>query len=370
MVGVGSNAIRLRTAPERPHPGVRRGKAGRRDLRARGHRRSPWRGATPDRALRRRRVLAVAIMAHNEERCIGDAIESVFAQQAPAGFDVQVIVVANACTDGTAAVVRRHARRHPRRVVLLSAATKGKTVAIQHAVRFLERSPLPRALPYVVFLDADCEFAHPQVLANIVRRFEAQPELGAVAAQVRPDVLRNARTDLVAEMYRAVYRLAGELDVNTISGMCYGIRFEELRRIDFPAMQLAEDMFVAARLDGWFATDPGATVLFRTPKDLGAELARRARQEVSTRRYLEYYRRLASTGVRVKLREGALGDEYRWHGSSNAGLVRTFLAQPGLWSKALVAASFVVLAAARVRAGQTLRALRQNVDLDYWFTAR
>jgi glycosyltransferase involved in cell wall biosynthesis len=254
--------------------------------------------------------------------------------------------------------------------VLLSAATKGKTVAIQHALRYLEHSRLHRALPYVVFLDADCQFAHPEVLANIVHRFEAQPELGAVAAQVRPDVLRNARTDLVAEMYRAVYRLAGDLDVNTISGMCYGIRFGDLRRIDFPAMQLAEDMFVAARLDGWFATDPGATVLFRTPRDLGAELSRRARQEVSTRRYEEYYQQLTSQGVRVKLHEGDLGGEYRWHGASNGGLVRTFLAQPGLRPKLLLAASALVLLAARLRAGQTLRALRRNGALDYWSTAR
>jgi glycosyltransferase involved in cell wall biosynthesis len=339
-------------------------------VRAVPHRHAPWRRLTTEAAPRRRRVLAVAIMAHNEEQCIGDAIESVFTQHAPAGFAVHVLVVANACTDGTAVIVRDRARYHPRRVVLLTEATKGKTVAIQRALRFLERSRLRRALPYVVFLDADCQFAHPEVLANLVRRLEAQPELGAVAAQVRPDVLSNARTDLVAEMYRAVYRLAGDLSVNTISGMCYGIRFGELRRIDFPAMQLAEDMFVAARLDGWFATDPGATVLFRTPRDLGAEIARRARQEVSTRRYEEYYERLTREGVRVKLREGALGGEYRWHGASNGGLLRTFLAQPGLRPKLLLATSALVLMAARVRAGQTLRALRQNGDLDYWSTAR
>ena len=111
-------------------------------------------------------------------------------------------------------------------------------------------------------------------------------------------------------------------------------------------------------------------VLFRTPRDLGAEIARRARQEVSTRRYQAYYERLTREGVRVKLRDGDLGTEYRWRGASNTGLVRTFLAQPGLLSKALLAASFLVLAAARVRAGQTLRALRRNGEFDYWSTAR
>ncbi|HEY3352845.1 MAG TPA: glycosyltransferase [Polyangia bacterium] len=315
-------------------------------------------------------VLPVAIMAHDEEECIGNAVESVLQQRVPAGFATRVVVVANACSDRTEPVVRGLAARFPHRIVLLPVATKGKTVAIQQAIRFLEEVDARRAAPFVVFLDADCEFADRDVLRRLLRNLRARPELCAVGARVRPDVVRNARTDVVAEMYRAVDRLAAGVRSNRISGMCYGIRLDVLRQIAFPALQLAEDMFVSARLDGWFATDPSATVLFRTPTDLRSEITRRTRQEVSTRRYRDYYAHLTRAGVRVKLRDGALGGEYRWRGASAVALMGTWLAQPGLKPKLLAASSALVLLGAHARAYGMMRALRRDEKLDYWSTAR
>src|SRR5512137_555542 len=114
-----SKGMRLRAVPDW-HP--RRWKATRAAARRRLERPEPWVGATADIGTRRRRVLAVAIMAHNEEATIAAAVESVFAQQAPERFEVQVIVVANACTARTEAIVRELARRHPHRISLLSVA--------------------------------------------------------------------------------------------------------------------------------------------------------------------------------------------------------------------------------------------------------
>ncbi len=90
--------------------------------------------------------LAVVVPAHDEEHGIAATVASVLPQLAPGD---RLLVVADNCTDGTAAVARSSGAEVVERV---DPARRGKGHAMAAGVRELERDP-PAV---VVFVDADC----------------------------------------------------------------------------------------------------------------------------------------------------------------------------------------------------------------------
>jgi glycosyltransferase involved in cell wall biosynthesis len=277
------------------------------------------------------KILPVAIMAHNEEKVITKAINSILSQITPAGYSVKVIVVANACTDNTEDVVNRLGEHNLNKVQLISTKKKGKTIAIKEAIKLFEKlSNTSVKLPYVIFLDADCEFIGREALVNFIKKFEDNSALCAIAAQCVPDVCFNSRQDIVAGTYRAVNALRQSIRINSISGMCYAIRFNILKKIDFPEFQLNEDMYLSSRLNGHFLRDSTISIVFQTPRNCHNELTRRIRQEIYSQRYREYYSHLKKREIPVELFEKPLGDDYRWGTVSNDNFFKAWLALQGL----------------------------------------
>jgi glycosyltransferase involved in cell wall biosynthesis len=316
-------------------------------------------------------LLPVAIMAHNEERVIEKAIDSILRQNTPAGYTVKVVVVANGCTDRTEEIVRGIAKKKPDKIELMSISEKGKTRAINKAIGFFDQiSNTCLITPYVIFLDADCEFIGEEVLIDFVRWFEQNPQLCAVAADCLPDVFFNSRRDTVAEIYRAIYSLRRSLKINSISGMCYGIRFDSLKIIDFPDFQFAEDMYVSSRLNGWFFRDKNIKIVFKTPSDLRSELNRRTRQEISTQRYHKYYSFLKRNGMKTRLFEGSLGKDFEWSGAISNNTLRKWVRLTGIKSKALAITYVLIRIWAKIKASITLKKIRINENLDYWKIVR
>jgi glycosyltransferase involved in cell wall biosynthesis len=313
-------------------------------------------------------LLPIAIMAHNEEKSIQQAVNSALSQEGPVGYLVKVVVVANGCTDRTEEIVRGLEKQHPKQVVLVSIQEKGKTKAINKAITYFDDlSKGGYAIPCIIFLDADCEFVGNQALINLMQRFEEKPELRAIGADCLPDVFFNQRKDVVAEIYRGIYGLGRSLRINSISGMCYGIRFDVLKKIEFPDFQFAEDMYVSARLDGWFLKDRNVQIVFKTPSNFSREITRRTRQEISAQRYHEYYATLRNKRGRVKLFEGSLGEDFRWWGgASDDQVFKKWLHMRGLKPKLLVGVYIFELLVARIRAKRALQRLRKNSGLDYW----
>lgn len=317
------------------------------------------------------KTLPVAIMAHNEEKVIHRAVQNALSQNIPVGYSVKVVVVANGCSDRTEEIVRGLEKQNPNSVVLVPMTEKGKTRAINRAIKFFDQisnNGLP--IPYVIFLDADCEFLGKEVLINFLNRFDQNPQLCAVGADCLPDVFFNSRNDIVAEVYRAIYSLGQSLKINSISGMCYGIRFEILKKIDFPDIQFNEDMFVSSRLDGHFLKDRNIKIVFKTPSDLRGEIKRRTRQEISTQRYHEYYSYLKRKGVRVSLFEKPLGDDYRWWGATDDHIIKVWFRLKGIKPKFFVMAYALITLWAKIKAYRTLKKMRKNGDLDYWKVLR
>jgi glycosyltransferase involved in cell wall biosynthesis len=317
------------------------------------------------------KILPVAIMAHNEEKVIQKAVENVLSQNTPIGYSAKVVVVANGCSDRTEEIVKGLEEQNPNRIVLVSMAEKGKTRAINRAIKFFDQiSSTDLQIPYVIFLDADCEFLGREVLINFINRFEQNPRLCAVGADCLPDVFLNSRKDIVAEIYRANYTLGQSVKINSISGMCYGVRLDILKKIDFPDFQFAEDMFVSSRLDGHFLKDKNIKIVFKTPSHLRSEIKRRTRQEISTQRYHEYYSYLKRKDGRVSLFEKSLSDDYRWWGATDNHTIKVWFRLKGIKPKFLVMAYALITLWAKIKARRTLTKIKKNEDLDYWKVLR
>jgi glycosyltransferase involved in cell wall biosynthesis len=317
------------------------------------------------------RLLPIAIMAHNEEKVIHRAVQNALSQNIPVGYSVKVVVVANGCSDRTEEIVKGLEKQNPNKVVLVSMREKGKTRAINRAIKFFDQiSNNDLQIPYIIFLDADCEFNGKEALIDFVNRFEQNPQLCAVGADCLPDVFSNSRKDIVAEIYRTTYTLGQSVKINSISGMCYAIRSDILKKIDFPDFQFAEDMYLSCRLDGHFLKDRNIKIVFKIPSDLRGEIKRRTRQEISTLRYHEYYSYLKRKGVRVSLFEKPLDDDYRWWGATDDHIIKVWFRLKGIKPKFFVMAYALITLWAKIKAYRTLKKMRKNGDLDYWQVLR
>jgi glycosyltransferase involved in cell wall biosynthesis len=113
------------------------------------------------------RVVSCIVPVFNGERYLGDALDSIAAQTHRA---LEIIVVDDGSTDGTAAVAR--ASRHAVRYV--AQANAGPASARNRGVREASGD-------FVAFLDADDRW-HPEKTERQLRRFAARPELGVCVA--------------------------------------------------------------------------------------------------------------------------------------------------------------------------------------------
>ncbi len=106
--------------------------------------------------------VSVIVPVRNEERCIGDTLERLLAQAYPADR-FEVLVADGRSDDGTRAVVRSVAARHPN-VRLLDNPGRWSSAGRNAAVRAARGEIL-------VLIDGHCELDNPQYLADLASAF-------------------------------------------------------------------------------------------------------------------------------------------------------------------------------------------------------
>ena len=168
---------------------------------------------------------SVVIPAHNEARTIGRGLDALFTGFAPA--ELEVVVVCNGCTDGTAAVVRSFG--HGLRVVELAVASKPAALRVGDAAA----TAFPR-----LYLDADVVLP-----GSAARRVLERLRDDAIAA--RPPILYDSRgsSALVRSYYRARSRVPAVMGSLWGAGV-YGLSEAGRRRFgSFPDL-VADDLWV------------------------------------------------------------------------------------------------------------------------------
>ncbi len=190
--------------------------------------------------------VSVLIAAFNEAPVIARTVRSVLDSRYA---DLEVVIVDDGSTDGTADVVRAAFGADPR-VRILSQPNGGKSSAINRAIAEARHDVL-------VCFDADT-LAEPDTIALLARHF-ADPAVGAVAGNVKVGNRANALT-----IWQSIEYITGQnLDrrgyaalngVTVVPGAVGGWRREAVRQVGgFIDDTLAEDMDVTFRLRraGW-----------------------------------------------------------------------------------------------------------------------
>jgi poly-beta-1,6-N-acetyl-D-glucosamine synthase len=181
--------------------------------------------------------VTVLIAAYNEIGCIREKLENTFAMEYPPGL-LQVIVVTDGSTDGTAEVVAAEGRalllHHPDR--------KGKAAAINSAIEKIESA-------IVVCTDANT-MLNRGALVELVKYFQ-DPQIGAVAGEKRV-ITAGSKAGTVAEGFYWKYesRLrqwdSKAFSVTGAAGELYAIRREYLQVV--PADTICEDLLITMQV--------------------------------------------------------------------------------------------------------------------------
>ena len=201
-------------------------------------------------------LASVVIPAHNEQRVLGRCLAAL------ADHELDVVVVANACTDGTADVARAAGVR------VIETATPGKA----HAMNLgdAECAVFPR-----LYLDADIELTSAGV-RDLVKALSAD---GVLAAAPTPRTDFSGVSWPVRRFQSVLDRLLGDR-VDGLSGAGAYLLSEQAhdRVFPMPVDVIADE----AHLLRWFAGEErvavaAVTVAVRPPRSVAALVRRRAR---------------------------------------------------------------------------------------------
>lgn len=184
--------------------------------------------------------VTVVIAAYNAERFLRQTLDSVFAQAMP---DVELIVVDDGSTDGTAAIL---GTIDDRRLRVLRQPNSGVSAA-RNAGLALARAP------YIFFLDAD-DVLLPGALQRMVATLDADPDRVACFAhhiRIAEDGAElSRRDDLSLKMFPAGDTLRNLVTKNFIVCGAICIRTEAARRVQGfnPELKWGEDWEFWCRL--------------------------------------------------------------------------------------------------------------------------
>ena len=245
---------------------------------------------------------SVVLAAFNEEPVIARTLASILTSDYPI---LEVIVVDDGSTDGTADEVRAVMARDPR-VVLLRQPNTGKAHALNNGVA-------GAAGDFVVTLDADT-IMEPNTVTNMMRHFalDGAERLGAVAGVVR---VGNRRTNLLTRWQALEYLTQIGVErsaqdalgaISIIPGACAAWRKEAILDAGgYSNITLAEDCDLALTMHhlGWKVTqDDEALAFTEVPETVDDLLAQRTRWTFGTLQAIWKHR-----GMMFRRRYGALG---------------------------------------------------------------
>lgn len=188
--------------------------------------------------------LAICILARNEAENIGKTL-TYLAQQsliADRSYAIDIHVVANGCTDNTAAKAAECSEMFAASKAALHVhdiPQGGKSRAWNLAVH-----KILSGNEYVVFVDADIEFIACSVLAGLLAGIRSDPSVAVLSGYPIKDISRNDRGSLVDRFSLTISSASRQ--PNVINGSLYAARVQEIKKIWLPNDTPGEDGFLNA----------------------------------------------------------------------------------------------------------------------------
>lgn len=175
----------------------------------------------------------LGVFAHNEAAGIAAMVTGLLAQKVPAGVDLRLLVLANGCSDDTAARVQG--------AEVADLPQGGKSRTWNRFVHDLSR----RDADLLIFCDADIFLPEPDALSRLITTLAARSALWVLNSQpVKDTTLRGPRT-LVE---RLALKASGGLDdwKTAICGQLYAMPAIRARTFRLPIGLPVEDGFLRA----------------------------------------------------------------------------------------------------------------------------
>jgi glycosyltransferase involved in cell wall biosynthesis len=212
-------------------------------------------------------TLSIGIMAWNEEASIGPMLaslfdQSIFAHLAARGERVEVVCLANGCTDSTVAVAGEifatMNREHPARLGLTARVEDITQPGRNNAWNRFVHEFSARETRFICLMDADITFNRTDTLQLVLTELEANPRLGGASDTPVKNIANQGRPTMRERLSLATADMTATIQ-GRLNGMLYCLRTEIARNLWVPLDVLIND-------DGFFK-DAICTDFFRQPSD-------------------------------------------------------------------------------------------------------
>lgn len=212
-------------------------------------------------------TLSIGIMAWNEEALIGPMLASlfdqtIFAHLAARGERVEVVCLANGCTDRTVEVAGKifstMAREHPARLGLTARVEDIVQPGRNNAWNRFVHEFSARETRFICLMDADIIFNRPDTLQLVLTELERNLRLGGASDTPVKNIANPDRPTLRERLSLATSEMTGTIE-GKLNGMLYCLRTHIARNLYLPRDVLAND-------DGFFKAAI-CTDFFRAPLD-------------------------------------------------------------------------------------------------------
>lgn len=238
-------------------------------------------------------LIAVGIMAHNEEKVIGKCIDCILLQELREKYELEIFVVANACTDRTVEIVQEKCVRTPN-LHLVEVLEKGKSRAIrvfkEKITDWNERqSAEDKRIQKLLFIDADIFFETEDAVYQMAETLNRRADLSAILPASVHKMDDGCKSVLVWHLYEAKTILAFAVKGTAFSGQCYMIRNEVAQRIEIPNYIMAEDFYISERLRGGYFRDYNIKYTCSLPTNFRAEIKRIFRHKLANAQMRSFF---------------------------------------------------------------------------------
>lgn len=195
--------------------------------------------------------ISLGIMAWNEAEVIGVSLASLLDQSLPARLAalnarLEIVVVPNGCTDATAdvaaAALRRLAAPFPSDRLTWKVCNLPEPGKANAWNRYVHELSDPAA-DYLILMDADIRFTHPDTLWNMVQALERDPHAVIATDLPQKHVLFKERRGFIDRLSLAVGRMT-QAAPGQLTGQLYVARAPVLRRIVLPPGLIVEDGYI------------------------------------------------------------------------------------------------------------------------------